>query len=112
LSSAEETNRKQLKKENNKTSKETAITMVLLINLATMKLGSGIFKDSIKKSKDEDFYFYNSLALTDDLNFIVHSLRKCHRTSHAFINTIQHQMIMKTYPCKTDQMIKTTNYSK
>jgi hypothetical protein len=34
-----------------------------------MKLGSGILKDSIQNSKDEDFYFYNLLVLADGLAF-------------------------------------------
>jgi hypothetical protein len=34
-----------------------------------MKLDSGILKHSIQNSKDENFHFYNSLVLTDDLAF-------------------------------------------
>jgi hypothetical protein len=34
-----------------------------------MKLGSGILKNSIQNLKDENFHFYNSLVLTDDLSF-------------------------------------------
>jgi hypothetical protein len=34
-----------------------------------MKLGSGVLKHSIQNLKDEDFHFYNSLVLTDDLAF-------------------------------------------
>jgi hypothetical protein len=34
-----------------------------------MKLGSGILKTSIQNLKDENFQFYNSLVLTDDLAF-------------------------------------------
>jgi hypothetical protein len=34
-----------------------------------MKLGSVILKHSIQNLKDEDFHFYNSLVLTDDLAF-------------------------------------------
>jgi hypothetical protein len=34
-----------------------------------MNLGSGILKHSIKDSKDENFNFYNSLVLMDDLSF-------------------------------------------
>jgi hypothetical protein len=34
-----------------------------------MKLGSGILKHSIQNLKDENFQFYNSLILTDDLAF-------------------------------------------
>jgi hypothetical protein len=34
-----------------------------------MKLGSGILKTSIQNLKDENFHFYNSLVLTDDLAF-------------------------------------------
>jgi hypothetical protein len=34
-----------------------------------MKLGSGILKTSIQKLEDENFHFYNSLVLTDDLAF-------------------------------------------
>jgi hypothetical protein len=34
-----------------------------------MNLSSGILKHSIQNSKDEDFHFYNSLVLTDDLVF-------------------------------------------
>jgi hypothetical protein len=37
-----------------------------------MKLGSGILKDSIQNSKDEDFRCYNSLVVTDDLAFQLH----------------------------------------
>jgi hypothetical protein len=41
-----------------------------------MKLGSGILKHSIQKSKDENFHFYNSLVLTDDLAFQQTHFRK------------------------------------
>jgi hypothetical protein len=34
-----------------------------------MKISSGILKHSIQNLKDEDFHFYNSLVLTDDLAF-------------------------------------------
>jgi hypothetical protein len=34
-----------------------------------MKLGSGILKTSIQNLSDENFQFYNSLVLTDDLAF-------------------------------------------
>jgi hypothetical protein len=34
-----------------------------------MKLSSGILKHSIQNSKDEEFHFYNSLVLPDDLAF-------------------------------------------
>jgi hypothetical protein len=34
-----------------------------------MTLSSGILKHSIQNSKDEDFHFYNSRVLTDDLAF-------------------------------------------
>jgi hypothetical protein len=34
-----------------------------------MKLGSGILKSSIQHLSDENFHFYNSLVLTDDLAF-------------------------------------------
>jgi hypothetical protein len=34
-----------------------------------MKLGSGILKTSIQNLSDENFHFYNSLVLTDDLAF-------------------------------------------
>jgi hypothetical protein len=34
-----------------------------------MKLGSSILKTSIQNLKDENFQFYNSLVLTDDLAF-------------------------------------------
>jgi hypothetical protein len=34
-----------------------------------MKLGSGILKTSIQNLSDENFHFYNSLVLTDDLTF-------------------------------------------
>jgi hypothetical protein len=34
-----------------------------------MKLSSGILQHSIQNSKDENFHFYNSLVLTDDLAF-------------------------------------------
>jgi hypothetical protein len=34
-----------------------------------MKLGNGILKNSIQKLSDENFHFYNSLVLTDDLAF-------------------------------------------
>jgi hypothetical protein len=34
-----------------------------------MKLGNGIMKTSIKKLSDENFHFYDSLVLTDDLAF-------------------------------------------
>jgi hypothetical protein len=34
-----------------------------------MKLGSCILKASIQNLKDENFRFYNSLVLTDDLAF-------------------------------------------
>jgi hypothetical protein len=34
-----------------------------------MKLGSGILKHSIQNLKGENFHFYNSLVLTDDLAF-------------------------------------------
>jgi hypothetical protein len=45
------------------------ITIILFINITTMKLGSGILKHSIQDSKDENFHFYNSLVLTDKLAF-------------------------------------------
>jgi hypothetical protein len=35
----------------------------------SMKLGSGILKTSIQNLSDENFHFYNSLVLTDDLTF-------------------------------------------
>jgi hypothetical protein len=41
----------------------------VLTNLTTMKLGSVILKHSIQDSKDENFHFYNSLFLTDDMAF-------------------------------------------
>jgi hypothetical protein len=34
-----------------------------------MKLGNGILKTSIQNLSDENFHFYNSLVLTDDLTF-------------------------------------------
>jgi hypothetical protein len=34
-----------------------------------MKLGNGIVKTSIQNLSDENFHFYNSLVLTDDLAF-------------------------------------------
>jgi hypothetical protein len=34
-----------------------------------MKLGNGILKTSIQNFSDENFHFYNSLVLTDDLAF-------------------------------------------
>jgi hypothetical protein len=34
-----------------------------------MNLGSGILKSSIQHLLDENFHFYNSLVLTDDLTF-------------------------------------------
>jgi hypothetical protein len=34
-----------------------------------MKLGSGILKTSIQHLSDENFHFYNSLVLTDDIAF-------------------------------------------
>jgi hypothetical protein len=34
-----------------------------------MKLGSGILKSSVQHLSDENFHFYNSLVLTDDLAF-------------------------------------------
>jgi hypothetical protein len=34
-----------------------------------MKLGSGILKTSIQHLSDENFHFYHSLVLTDDLTF-------------------------------------------
>jgi hypothetical protein len=34
-----------------------------------MKLGSGILKTSIQNLSDENFHFYSSLILTDDLTF-------------------------------------------
>jgi hypothetical protein len=34
-----------------------------------MKLGNGILKTSIQELSDENFHFYNSLVLTDDLAF-------------------------------------------
>jgi hypothetical protein len=45
------------------------IAIILLINLTTMKLGSGILEHLIQNSKDEDFHFYNLLVLMDDLAF-------------------------------------------
>jgi RNA-binding protein YhbY len=41
-----------------------------------MKLGSGILKYSIQKSKDENFHFQNSLVLTDDPAFQQTHFRK------------------------------------
>jgi hypothetical protein len=34
-----------------------------------MKLGSGILKSTVQHLPDENFHFYNSLVLTDDLAF-------------------------------------------
>jgi hypothetical protein len=34
-----------------------------------MKLGNGILKTSVQELSDENFHFYNSLVLTDDLAF-------------------------------------------
>jgi hypothetical protein len=34
-----------------------------------MKLGSGILKSTVQQLSDENFHFYNSLVLTDDLAF-------------------------------------------
>jgi hypothetical protein len=34
-----------------------------------MKLGSGILKSTVQQLSDENFHFYNSLLLTDDLAF-------------------------------------------
>jgi hypothetical protein len=34
-----------------------------------MKLGNGVLKTSIQNLLDENFHFYNSLVLTDDLAF-------------------------------------------
>jgi hypothetical protein len=34
-----------------------------------MKLGSGILKSTVQQLSDENFHFYNSLILTDDLTF-------------------------------------------
>jgi hypothetical protein len=34
-----------------------------------MKLGKGILKTSVQELLDENFHFYNSLVLTDDLAF-------------------------------------------
>jgi hypothetical protein len=34
-----------------------------------MNLGSGILKSSVTYVSDENFHFYNSLVLTDDLAF-------------------------------------------
>jgi hypothetical protein len=34
-----------------------------------MKLGNGILKTSVQGLSDENFHFYNSLVLTDDLAF-------------------------------------------
>jgi hypothetical protein len=36
---------------------------------STMKLGSGIIKSTVQQLSDENFHFYNSLVLTDDLTF-------------------------------------------
>jgi hypothetical protein len=62
---------KTTKKKNNRSLKKKVvkITIILFIGLTTMKLGSGIFKHSIQNSKDEDFHYYNSLILTNDLAF-------------------------------------------
>jgi hypothetical protein len=46
-----------------------AIAIILIVGTTAMKLGSGILKHSIQNSKDENFHFYNSLVLTDDLAF-------------------------------------------
>jgi hypothetical protein len=34
-----------------------------------MKLGSGILKSTVQQLSDENFHFYNSLVLSDDLAF-------------------------------------------
>jgi hypothetical protein len=34
-----------------------------------MKLGSGILKSTVQQLSDENFHFYNSLVLTDNLAF-------------------------------------------
>jgi hypothetical protein len=34
-----------------------------------MKLGNAILKTSVQELSDENFHFYNSLVLTDDLTF-------------------------------------------
>jgi hypothetical protein len=34
-----------------------------------MKLGNGILKSTVQQLSDENFHFYNSLVLTDDLAF-------------------------------------------
>jgi hypothetical protein len=34
-----------------------------------MNLGSGILKSTVRQLSDENFHFYNSLVLTDDLAF-------------------------------------------
>jgi hypothetical protein len=34
-----------------------------------MKLGIGILKSTVQQLSDENFHFYNSLVLTDDLTF-------------------------------------------
>jgi hypothetical protein len=41
-----------------------------------MKPGLGILKHSIQNSKDEDFHFYNSLVLNDDMAFQRTQFRK------------------------------------
>jgi hypothetical protein len=38
-------------------------------NKTNMKIGNGILKTSIQNFSDENFHFYNSLVLTDDLAF-------------------------------------------
>jgi hypothetical protein len=51
---------------NTKTHKKQKITFKKPIK---MKLGNGILKTSIQELSDENFHFYNSLVLTDDLAF-------------------------------------------
>jgi hypothetical protein len=77
-----------------------------------MKLGSGILKTSIQNLFDENFHFYNSLVLTDDLAFQRTHFVSHPRTFHVYTTTIRRQMIMMTYHYNTNRIYRITSFSK
>jgi hypothetical protein len=77
-----------------------------------MKLGNGILTKLIQNLSDENFHVYNSLVLTDDLAFQRTHFRITPPNIPRLYQHYADLMNKMTYPYKTDQTYKTTNYSK
>jgi hypothetical protein len=74
-----------------------------------MKLGSGILKSTVQHLSDENFHFYNSLVLTDDLAFQRTHFHINPLTSRVYTTMIRQRMTTMIYHYNTDQKYRITN---